>query len=87
MMVPKRYTFPAGQNRRNRAFRISGFQIRPMLPFQAAIPKLWLAGDNPGEARGQLRERTSHLRYKTDQRHALQRSGTLMVPRLWSHAR
>ena len=31
-------------------------------------------------------ERTSHLRYKTDQRHALQRSGTLMVPQRWPYA-
>jgi hypothetical protein len=32
-------------------------------------------------------ERTSHLRYKTDQGPALQRRGTLMVPQRWSYAR
>ena len=32
-------------------------------------------------------ERTSHLRYKTDQGPALQRRGTLLVPQLWSWAR
>jgi hypothetical protein len=42
-------------------------------------------GGSPGGGGG--RERTEHLRYKTDQRHALQRRETLMVPQLWSYAR
>jgi hypothetical protein len=35
-------------------------------------------------ARGGAPERTSHLRYKTDQRHGLQRSATATVPRYWA---
>jgi len=35
-------------------------------------------------ARSEAPERTEHLRYKTDQGHALQHAGTLMVPELWS---
>jgi hypothetical protein len=38
-------------------------------------------------ARGGAPERTEYLRYKTDQRPALHRPGTLMVLELWSYAR
>jgi hypothetical protein len=44
MMPPKRYSFRAGQNRRNRAFRVSGFQTCLKLPFRATVPELWRAG-------------------------------------------
>jgi hypothetical protein len=44
MMPPERYSFHAGQNPRNRAFRISGFQTCPKLPFHAAVPELERAG-------------------------------------------
>ena len=38
-------------------------------------------------ARGGAPECTSDMHYKTDQGHALQRSGTLMTPQLWLYAR
>ncbi len=37
-------------------------------------------------ARGSHPQRTSHLRYKTDRGHALQRRGRPMVPQLWAFA-
>jgi hypothetical protein len=46
---------------------------------------VWEQGSMRGGEQGS--ECTSHLRYKTDHRHPLQRRGTLMVPRLWSYAR